>query len=268
MSESRFMFDFQQLLENRPDPDRRILYKKLGDVQLFLHVFLPWDHSPDDRRPAIVFFFGGGWKGGVPDQFFPQAGYLASRGMVAISAEYRTENGHGTTPAECVKDGKSALSYVRAHAEELGIDPDRIAASGGSAGGHIAAATATVEGFIEDDEALTISCRPNALVLFNPVFDNGPDGYGHERVQAYWEAFSPLHNLSGKTPPTTIFLGDNDNLVPVSTAERFRDSMRSFGNRCDLHIFDQQTHGFFNQSRFAETLMETDNFLTSIGYLA
>jgi acetyl esterase len=262
------MVDVKDLLENRPQPDRRIPYKRLGETLLSLHLFLPPDYSEGDSRPAIVFFFGGGWKGGTPNQFSPQASYLASRGMVAISAEYRTENDHGTTPAECVADGKSAIRFVRSHAKKLGIDPDRIAAGGGSAGAHIAAATATVEGFIEDDEILSVSCRPNALVLFNPVFDNGPGGYGHDRVKDYWEAFSPLHNLSDKTPPAVIFLGDNDDLIPVSTAERFRDIMRSFGNRCDLHIYADQKHGFFNQSRFAETLLETDNFLTSMGYLA
>ena len=76
---------------------------------------------------AIVFFFGGGWVGGTPKQFFPHCTYLASRGMVAISAEYRVKDRHGVTPLECVLDGKSAVRWVRAHASELGIDPTLIA---------------------------------------------------------------------------------------------------------------------------------------------
>ena len=126
-------------------PDQIIPFKQTvnstgGAVTLNLHVFTPPGHQPSHQRPAIVFFFGGGWVDGSASHFHPQCEYLASRGMVAISAEYRVKNLHGTTPQECVKDGKSAIRYVRQNAAALGIDPNRIAAGGGSAGGHVAAA--------------------------------------------------------------------------------------------------------------------------------
>jgi acetyl esterase/lipase len=92
----------------KPQPDQAIEYKSVGDVSLNLHVFYPEGHSPEDQRPAIVFFFGGGWFGGTPSQFYNQSEYFASRGMVAISAEYRTQKGHQTTPQECVKDATVA----------------------------------------------------------------------------------------------------------------------------------------------------------------
>ncbi|MDB4796380.1 alpha/beta hydrolase fold domain-containing protein, partial [Akkermansiaceae bacterium] len=113
----------------------------MGDVELKLHVFNPEGHKASDSRPAIVFFFGGGWNGGSPKQFYPHSEHLASLGMVAISAEYRVKSRNKTTPMECVKDGNSAIRWVRSHAKELGINPDMIAAGGGSAGGHVAAAT-------------------------------------------------------------------------------------------------------------------------------
>ena len=116
------------------DPDKILIYKTVGDSRLHLHVFFPDSHKSSDKRPAVVFFFGGGWSGGSPSQFHPHCEYFASRGMVAISAEYRTKTSHQTTPRECVKDGKSALRWVRSHAKELGIDPDKIVAGGGSAG--------------------------------------------------------------------------------------------------------------------------------------
>ena len=97
---------------------------------------------------------------------------------MAISAEYRIKNVHGTSPRECVKDGKSAVRYLRKNAAALGIDPDRIVAGRGSAGGHVAAATATLSNYEESGEDLSVSSRPNAPVLFNPVYDNGPDGDG------------------------------------------------------------------------------------------
>ena len=150
-------------------PDQIIPFKQTlnstgGAVTLNLHVFTPPGHQPSDNRPAIVFFFGGGWVDGSASHFHPQCEYLASRGMVAISAEYRVKNLHGTTPQECVKDGKSAIRYVREHAAALGIDPNRIAAGGGSAGGHVAAATGTLTAYEEPGENLAISSKPNALV--------------------------------------------------------------------------------------------------------
>jgi len=248
-------------------PDRIINYKTVGDTTLALHVFNPPDHKPSNSSSAIVFFFGGGWKGGDPSQFYSQSAYLASRGMVAVCADYRTEKKHQTTPRECVKDGKSVVRWMRTHAAELGIDPNRLVAGGGSAGGHVAAATASLDGFDESGEGTSVNCRPNALVLFNPVFDNGPDGYGYDRVKGYWKEFSPMHNLKKGTPPTVVFLGTKDHLIPVATAKEYKKRMEEAGDRCDLHLYDNQTHGFFNKARYHETLLEADKFLISLGYL-
>lgn len=251
-------------------PDRIVTYKTIGETELKLHIFTPEGYKTSESRPAIIFFFGGGWRGGTPTQFYPHSRYLASRGMVAISAEYRVESRNNTTPRECVMDGNSAVRWVRQHAKELGIDPERIAAGGGSAGGHVAAATATARGFEEKGEDLNISSRPDALVLFNPVFDNGPNGYGHERVKEYWKEFSPMHNIDKKTPPTIVFLGTEDKLIPVKTAEEYKRRMEENGRRCDLHLYEGQPHGFFNYNRreyYNKTVIEMDRFLSSIGYL-
>ena len=248
-------------------PDEIITYKEINDTELKLHIFKPLNHKVSAPKPAIVFFFGGGWVGGKPTQFYKQSKYLASRGMVAISAEYRIRNKHNTSPKEAVKDGKSAIRWLRTHAEKLGIEPSMIAAGGGSAGGQVAAAAATLKNFDEEGEDISVSSRPNALVLFNPVFDNGPQGYGYDRVKEYWEEFSPMHNLASDTPPTIVFLGSKDKLIPVATAEKYKQRMEENGTRCDLHIFQDQPHGFFNRAKYDETLLEADNFLVSLGYL-
>ncbi|MCP5535959.1 MAG: alpha/beta hydrolase fold domain-containing protein [Akkermansiaceae bacterium] len=250
-----------------PMPDRRITYKKVGDGELKLHLFNPPGHKISDKTPAIVFFFGGGWNGGAPKQFYPQCAYFASRGLVAVSAEYRTYKSHKTSPRECVMDGKSAVRWLRSHAVELGIDPDKIAAGGGSAGGHVAATTGTVTGFNEKGEDTTVSCIPNALVLFNPVYDNGPKGYGYSRVKDYWKEFSPMHNLSKATPPTIVFLGTKDELIPVATAKEYQKRMKALGIRSDLHLYEGQPHGFFNKQKYQETVIETDKFLKELGFL-
>lgn len=256
-------------------PDSMMTYKTVTDKKgnssdLKLHFFFPANHYPGRKRPAIVFFFGGGWNGGSPDQFYPHCDYLASRGMVAISAEYRVKSRNNTSPRECVKDGKSAIRWIRQNAANLGIDSYKLAAGGGSAGGQVAAATGTVKGFEEEGEDQSISSRPNALVLFNPVFDNGPDGYGYDRVKNYWREFSPLHNLTENTPPTIVFLGTNDKLIPVSTAEKYKQQMETNGRRCDLHVYDGQGHGFFNswhKAYYNKTVIEMDRFLASLDYL-
>ena len=253
---------------NSAKPDSKIAYKKVGDVTLHLHVFKPEGHRAGDKRPAIVFFFGGGWNGGTPSQFYKQSRYLTHRGMIAFCAEYRTRSKNKTSPKECVKDGKSAIRFVRAQAAKLGVDPKRIAAGGGSAGGHVAAATATVNKFDEESDPLDVSPRPNALVLFNPVYDNSSKGYGYDRVKDYWKDFSPMHNLSKSTPPTTVFLGTNDKLIPVATGKSFQSKMKELGCRSELHLYDGKPHGFFNSGEsFVDTVEKMDLFLASLKYI-
>ena len=251
-----------------PTPDELTTYKKMGGVELKLHIFNPEGHKVGDKRPVIVFFFGGGWNGGTPSQFYPQCEHLAKRGMVAISAEYRVKSRNGTSPLECVKDGNSAVRWVRAHAVELGIDPKKVAAGGGSAGGHVAAATGTTRGIFEEGEDVSVSSKPDALVLFNPVYDNGPKGYGHSRVKEYWKKISPMHNLDKTTPPTIVFLGTKDKLIPVATAEKYRDLMEDAGVKSELFLYEGQPHGFFNKAKYDETVKEMDRFLVQLGFLA
>lgn len=253
---------------------RAEVYKKASGDDLYLYIFNPEGHDAAKQKlPAIVFFFGGGWTSGSPTQFEQQARYLAKRGMVAICADYRISGRQKTTPKECVADGKSAIRWVRANAERLGIDPNRIAAGGGSAGGHVAAAAGMVDGMDDPaDENAAVSSKPNALALFNPVYDNGPGGYGADRVKEWFPLISPAHNISKDDPPAIVFLGTKDNLIPVKTAEKFKADMEAVGLKSELHLYEGQQHGFFNESKggtenFLDTLRKTDSFLTDLGYL-
>lgn len=255
-------------------PNKVIEFKPTNGRPLVLHVFFPEGHKKDDSRPAIVLFFGGGWKGGSPSQMYPQASYLASRGMVAISAQYRTYSRYKAEPFTCVEDGKSAIRYVRKHAKELGIDENKVAAGGASAGGHVAAATATVKAYDCPNDDLTISAVPDALVLFNPVYDNGPNGYGYERVKDYYKTISPIDNLDGTQPSTLVLMGSRDKHTPVATTELYDQRMETNGNRCDTIIYEGQKHGFFNLHKgnnseyFIKTVDAMDQFLVSLGFLS
>lgn len=248
-------------------------YKTASGDDLKIYIFNPANHDPaKDSRPAIVFFFGGGWNGGTPGQFEQHSRYLASRGMVAMTADYRVKSRQNTTPKECVADGKSAVRWVRANAKRLGVDPDQVAAGGGSAGGHVGATTGFIDGFDDPADDAKISSKANALVLFNPVYDNGPTGWGHDRVKEYWEGFSPAHNITKDDPPAVVFLGSKDPLIPVATAEKFKADMIAVGLKSDLHVYEGQPHGFFNQSKggkdiFLDTIQKMDAFLRETGLL-
>lgn len=257
------------------EPDQVVSYKtvrkKRKETELNLYFFLPEGHQVSDNRVAVVFFHGGGWHSGTPDHMYPQCRYLALRGMVAVSVQYRTIKAYGTTPKECVKDGKSAMRWVRSHAAGWGIDPSRILAGGGSAGGHIAAATALVDAFDEEGEDCSVSPHPQALLLFNPVFDNGPDGFLHGLVSDYWKEISPIDRIDADAPPTFIILGTEDKYVPVATAQRYAHLMAEQGKRCDLHLYEGELHGFYNlwvdRNALVETMIRMDRFLASLEYL-
>jgi acetyl esterase len=244
-------------------------YKTVAARQLKLVIYNPPGWKAADRRPAIVFFFGGGWVGGDPKQFSKQSAYLASRGMVAICVEYRCiPSGDKGPPQVCCADAKSAIRHVRTHAAQLGIDPQRIAGGGGSAGGHLAAFTALVGGLDDPADDLKVSCKPDALVLFNPVLNNGPGQWGYARVGERFREFSPAHNLAKGGPPTAVFLGDSDRLIPVSTVRDFEEGMKKANSRCDVHIYPNAGHGFFNREpHLTQTLLEVDRFLASLGWL-
>lgn len=265
----------------RMDGARVEVYKTIAGVKLNAYIFEPEGHRAADRRPAIVFFFGGGWRSGSPRQFEPHCRYLASRGMVAVSADYRVASRHGVKAVDCVRDAKSAVRWLRANAARLGIDPRRIAAGGGSAGGHLAAAAGVIEGIEEPGEDARVSSRPGALVLFNPALVLAPvAGLDPrrdisdlpERMGIDPAALSPYHHAAKGAPPTIIFHGKADTTVPYRTAELFAQRMAELGNRCELVGFEGAAHGFFNFGRgdgkaYRETLRKTDEFLASLGYL-
>ena len=245
-----------------------LTYKQVDTVQLGLKIFYPSGYKKGNHHPTMVFFFGGGWTGGSIAQFEPHALHFAAKNMITVLVDYRVKTKHNTSPFECVKDAKSAIRYLRQHAVELGVDAKRIVASGGSAGGHLAAACFTNESLNESTDDLAISAKPNALVLFNPVIDNGKDGYGFERIGENYVTFSPMHNVKKGFPPTIFFLGTKDKLIPVATAEMFKKKIEEVGSRCELFLSEDQPHGFFNREPFlSETIAKTDSFLMSLTYI-
>ena len=245
-----------------------IEYKVIDSTKLTVKVFYPENFESKDKFPAMVFYFGGGWITRAISQFETQSRYFAQRGMVCFIVDYRVTKTDKTTPFESLMDAKSAMRFIKSNAKRFHLDTNKIVASGGSAGGHLAAATALIEGYNDPKDKLKISTKPNALVLFNPVIDNGPGGYGYERILDKYKGFSPLHNIVKGAPPTIIFLGEKDELIPMETMKNFKKKMEEVGSRCELLTYPEQKHGFFNKPMYKNnTMYEADKFLISIGFL-
>jgi acetyl esterase/lipase len=246
-------------------PEREQVYKRTPQGELKIHLSFPDDWKAGDKRPAIVFFFGGGWTSGTTEQFSRQAAYLAKRGMVAARADYRVKSRHNVLPDQCVEDAKSAVRWLRKNAAGLGIDPDRIVASGGSAGGHIAACTGTVPGFDAPGEDAGVSSKPSAMVLFNPVLHADPIAQRMGDAEAA-RKITPNQFLAKGVPPALILFGTSDRLI--EGARVYVEKAKELELKAELYTAEGQPHGFFNKSPWMErTLYRVDEFLASIGYL-
>ena len=251
-------------------PSRLVVYKKVQNRELNLHVFEPKGWKASDKRPCFVVIHGGGWTGGEPKRMYPFAAHYAALGMVGISVQYRLcTKDSGVTPFECVKDGRSAVRYVRAHAAELGIHPDQIIVSGGSAGGHVAAATTVFNGPDEAGEDVSVSSKANALVLLFPVIDTSKEGYGNAKCGEHWQDISPVHQVKAGLPPTILFHGTGDTVTPYAGAKAFTEAMVKAGNRCELVTHEGGKHGYlmFDRTLLDETFTKADAFLASLKLL-
>jgi acetyl esterase/lipase len=244
----------------------KILYKSTNEGELNLFIYKPSEFDIKKKYSCIVFFHGGGWNSGNPEQFQRQSRYFASRGMVAVSVGYRIRNKHGTSPIQAMEDAKSAIRFIRSNARLLSIDPSKIAAAGGSAGGHLVAVAGNIDLFDNSGEDLTISSKPSLLILYNPVIDFGTRKW-------LWinnpSDASPIHNISKGSPPTIILTGTNDKIVPVESIMNYKKIMESVGSRCDVILYEGAEHAFFNRGDdFIDTVFQTDIFLKSNGYLS
>lgn len=249
--------------------ERRFVYKIAPEADLELIVDYPFDWQPSDRRAAIVLFYGGAFAGGTLEQFARQAVYFAGRGLVAVRAEYRVGSSHGVTPDACVEDAKSAVRWVKTHAARLGVDAERLIAGGGSAGGHLALATAVLPGFDAAEDDLEVSTVPGALVLFNPAVGEPFLEHLRERLgdSSLVDSLRPIPHVDSDCPPMYVWFGTADRLFPGGC--ELVEKARAVGCRVVFQQAEGADHGSFNDSRrlFAETLDGADRFLATLGYV-
>jgi len=229
----------------------------------------------DVVRPArpnglgIVYFTSGGWKSGGPGDFNALALAPLLRRGYTVFPVYHVSQPRATV-MEIVDDMHRAVRFVRAGADRFGIDPARIGVTGGSAGGHLALMIATRGGPGDPDAADPVdreSSAVQAVAIFYPVTDmrdlgssteNPGDGgpplsfraaldqepVDMERWKVTGREVSPLAFLSAATPPTLIYHGDADTLVPLEQSTRYRERARETGATVEVVVHRGGAHGW------------------------
>ncbi|MCX6953552.1 MAG: alpha/beta hydrolase [Verrucomicrobia bacterium] len=221
------------------------VFRELKPDALRLHVFKPKDWKAGDRRPALVWFFGGGWTRGTPANATGFAKWAADLGCVGVAPDYRVKDRFGTSPLESVADARAAVRWVQDHAAELGVDPQRVVVGGNSAGGHVALWTAIAHKPPGSAEGEAPKFRPAALLLTSAVSDTSkPKGYTPGRFGDNAEALSPLHQLDAKMPPMLVFHGDADTTVPQAQSLALRDKLLATGNTVEFISVPGGSHNF------------------------
>jgi acetyl esterase len=269
-------------VENAQVKQTEHIYKVIDGTKLTIHAFADTEALKGNPHSAIDFIHGGGWASGEPSVFFAACERYAAMGFTTFSVEYRlAENNKGDipspklTPIECVLDVRSAMRWVRAHAEDFGIDPQKIVVGGHSVGGQLTLATAMFDSINEATDNLSVSPVPNAMLLYSGTPDTIEawcDYLLADRRQQIW-TISPAHNVRPGLPPAIAFHGKADHVVPFWKVGRLRGFMEKAGNYFELHAYDGREHylGKGNKT-YAEILdndilEKTDAFLRKFGFM-
>ena len=242
-------------------------YKEVDGVKRELEVYFPEGHDPSKASvPGILFFHGGGWGGGTRDAFKYQCDYFARRGLVAATVTYRlakkeaaAELAEGQSRKRiCIPDAKSAIRWFKTNAEELGIDPERVIAGGGSAGGHISLVATNTPGLNDPGDPEGIDTSVAAMVLFNPALSVS---------DASDPEIDVIQLLEPGAPPAIAFFGSEDKWLQ-GWNPAFAKWKAFEGVKVEMELAEGEGHAFFNYQPWADlTLISADRFLAELGFL-
>ena len=232
-----------------------------------LDLYLP---EKDSRQPraAVVIVHGGGWSGGDKrrGQWWRIPAEYAVAGYVAISVNYRLTD-EAPSPAQ-VEDVKCAVRWLRAHAKDYGVNPNRIGAYGNSAGAHLVSMLGLVKasdgqegsGPYQDQSSLVQAVVSSATPADFPnwgkvgtlpgrlseTFLAGPA----DRVQERARQASPITFVRADAPPFFLIHGNADRTVPIMQSERFAKALREAGaKQVRYMMFDDEGHGVFQSQQ-------------------
>ncbi len=229
----------------------RVVARRMGR-DLTLDVF---PAAAPATRCAVLLLHGGGWGRGHRSEVHPYATELARLGFVAIAVEYRLL-GEAPWPAQ-ILDVKDVIRWVRANADGLKVDPDKIVAEGFSAGGHLALLAAGTAGkcIFESEDPGDGDAALNGIVsLFAPIdltvkaFPRRPPPlvamFGTSANEDKAEGASPVRYVGGAFPPTFLLNGLDDKFMPFQHTVQMFDALVAAGVKADLHLYHGHTHEF------------------------
>lgn len=229
-----------------------VVYGRGGGRDLRALVYARAD--PSERRPGLVVMHGGGWRGGTPVAQRRQAAGFAERGIVAASIQYRFAPDWRWPSA--LEDAKCAVRWMRECHAELGVDPDRIAVAGGSAGAHLAAMVALTPGSFEGTGGHhEVSSDVSAVALWSPATDLRMPGampgieivvkdfLGDLSDELIREA-SPITYVSDRCPPVLTIAGDADQATPLAMIEDFHRALDDADVTNELIVMPGRMHAF------------------------
>ena len=245
-----------------------IVYAKVGSRELHLDLFHP-QNSEGEILPAVLIVHGGGWREGDKTRFRVLAQTLAARGYVTAAIEYRL-SGEAKFPA-AVHDCNAAVRWLRANSKTQRIDPDRIAAIGGSAGGHLVGLVAAAPHIRElqgdGGNAEQSSQIQAAVVMAGPLqlaADPSAESFLGQTIAEAPELYrlaSPLTHLSAKTPPILFQHGEFDRPEQNLAA---RQRLRELGIATEVLVYKDGRHGCWNlRPWFGPMVDDIDAFLTT-----
>jgi acetyl esterase/lipase len=242
---------------------------------LSLDIFEP-EKSEASKRPAVILLFGGGWRQGSKAEMKDIAEMLAQQGFVAVTPDYRLARETANKYPAQLDDVQRAVRWIRANAEQYGIDPERIGAFGISSGAHLAALLGTVETRDNSDEALARyssrvkcvvdTCGPMSFLDDVPVSEAAKGhvlnflGKSAAEARGLYVEASPISYISAKTCPFLIFHGTADELVPISQSELMDKKLRAAGVESTLIKMEGEGHNFRGAENTQRWMQETAAF--------
>jgi len=213
-----------------------------------LTIYLPERSKANGK--AVVICPGGGYSGlASHHEGTLLAQWLNTQGIAGIVLKYRMPNRHKEVPLD---DAQQAIRYVRTHAAELGVDPQKIGIAGSSAGGHLASTAST------HFTTSGVSSRPDFTILFYPVITMDIATHGGSRQnllgdhpsQTDINIFSNETQVNNNTPPTLLLLSDDDTVVPPENSIRYYRALQANGVKASMYIFPAGGHGWGMRESF------------------